>query len=85
MSKPRRRRRRSSRPKQPEPTQGRVKWFNDKKGYGFVRVSGVEEDIFVHWRSILMAGFKTLETDQEVEVVWVRRSRGLHAIECRPK
>ncbi len=38
----------------------RVKWFNDAKGYGYLRIDGHEFDIFVHYSAILNDGFKTL-------------------------
>ncbi|MCF7810390.1 cold shock domain-containing protein [bacterium] len=45
---------------------GKVKWFNDKKGFGFL---GVEngEDVFVHHSSIVSDGFRTLTEGEEVE------------------
>lgn len=59
--------------------QGSVKWFNNAKGYGFIRIDGVDEDIFVHYSSILEDGFKTLKADEEVEFVLNRGPKGLHA------
>jgi len=47
-------------------TTGRVKWFDEKKGFGFIeRESG--NDVFVHFRAIKGDGFKTLEEGQGVE------------------
>ncbi len=47
-------------------TTGRVKWFDEKKGFGFIeRESG--NDVFVHFRAIEGTGFKTLAEGQEVE------------------
>jgi len=47
-------------------TTGRVKWFDEKKGFGFIeRESG--NDVFVHFRAIQGNGFKTLEEGQTVE------------------
>jgi CspA family cold shock protein len=60
-------------------TQGSVKWFNNAKGYGFLNVDGVEEDIFVHYSSILEDGFKTLKADEDVEFELHRGPKGLHA------
>jgi CspA family cold shock protein len=45
---------------------GRVKWFNDTKGYGFIEVEG-ESDVFVHYTAIEGEGFKSLAENQLVE------------------
>lgn len=47
-------------------TTGRVKWFNEKKGFGFIEHSG-SADVFVHFRSIEGDGFKTLTDGQDVQ------------------
>ena len=57
---------------------GRVKWFNDAKGYGFIEQEG-GEDVFVHFSSIMMDGFKTLAEGQEVEFEIKSGDKGLHA------
>ena len=46
---------------------GKVKWFNAKKGYGFITPTTGGSDLFVHMSSILMEGFKTLKEGQEVD------------------
>ena len=46
--------------------QGTVKWFNAEKGYGFITVSD-GQDVFVHYSSIEMSGFRVLEEGQTVE------------------
>lgn len=57
---------------------GKVKWFNDAKGYGFIeQESG--EDVFVHFSAIQMDGFKTLREGQDVEFDVEAREKGLHA------
>ncbi|MGI8638961.1 MAG: cold-shock protein [Pyrinomonadaceae bacterium] len=47
-------------------TTGKVKWFNNAKGYGFIELPG-EQDIFVHYSSIAGDGYKTLAQGQDVE------------------
>lgn len=57
---------------------GRVKWFNEKKGYGFIeREDG--EDIFVHYTAIVGQGFRTLKQGQEVEFDIVQGPKGPQA------
>jgi CspA family cold shock protein len=57
---------------------GKVKWFNDSKGYGFIsRENG--PDVFVHHTAIVGEGFKTLAEDQEVEFEVVQGQKGLQA------
>lgn len=57
---------------------GRVKWFNDSKGYGFItRESG--PDVFVHFSAIEGDGFRTLAEEQEVEFEVVQGVKGLQA------
>ena len=57
---------------------GKVKWFNDAKGYGFIEQEG-GEDVFVHFSAITMDGFKTLAEGQEVEFEIRTGEKGLHA------
>jgi CspA family cold shock protein len=57
---------------------GRVKWFNDAKGYGFIEQEG-GEDVFVHFSAIQMDGFKTLAEGMEVEFEIRNGDKGLHA------
>ena len=45
---------------------GKVKWFNNAKGYGFITPDDGSEDLFAHFSSITMEGFKTLKQGQEV-------------------
>ncbi|HOB29134.1 MAG: cold-shock protein [Dethiobacteria bacterium] len=58
--------------------QGRVKWFNPQKGYGFIEVED-GKDVFVHYSEIQEEGFKTLEEGQEVEFEIVEGNRGPQA------
>jgi CspA family cold shock protein len=46
--------------------QGTVKWFDNKKGYGFITPEDGGSDLFVHMSGILMEGFKTLTDNQSV-------------------
>jgi CspA family cold shock protein len=48
-------------------SRGKVKWFNDSKGYGFIEQAEGEKDVFVHFSAIQMDGFRTLQEGQEVE------------------
>tara|TARA_B100000959_G_scaffold77926_1_gene82722 strand:- start:101 stop:313 length:213 start_codon:yes stop_codon:yes gene_type:complete len=50
-----------------EVKQGTVKWFNDKKGFGFIEPEGGGKDLFVHMSEIKMDGFKTLKDGQSVD------------------
>ena len=62
--------------------QGRVKWFNAEKGFGFIeRESG--NDVFVHFSAIEMDGYKTLNEGQEVEFNVVEGAKGPQAANVR--
>ncbi len=62
--------------------QGTVKWFNDAKGYGFIsQDSG--EDVFVHYSTVQMEGFKTLREGDTVEFEMERGPKGFHATEVQ--
>src|SRR2546427_11960762 len=58
---------------------GKVKWFNDAKGYGFIEQDG-GEDVFVHFSAIQMDGLKTLAEGQAVEFEVKTGDKGLHAM-----
>ncbi|MBF0502439.1 MAG: cold-shock protein [Candidatus Ozemobacteraceae bacterium] len=62
---------------------GTVKWFNETKGYGFITRANGEKDAFVHHRSIMGTGFKTLEENQEVEFEIENGPKGPQAINVR--
>lgn len=58
---------------------GRVKWFNNEKGYGFIDHSS-GEDIFVHYSAIKQDGYKTLSEGQLVDFDLIETTKGLQAI-----
>lgn len=58
--------------------QGKVKWFNEAKGYGFIEQSE-GSDIFVHYTAIEGEGFKTLKEGQQVEFEVRESDKGLQA------
>jgi len=57
---------------------GTVKWFNDSKGYGFIRQSE-GEDVFVHFTAIQADGFRTLAEGEQVEYELQESERGRQA------
>ena len=65
--------------------QGVVKWFNDKKGFGFIEPEGGGKDLFVHMSVIQMEGFKTLSDGQSVEYEEGESDRGPAAKNVVPK
>ena len=58
--------------------QGKVKWFNAEKGFGFIEVEG-QDDVFVHFSAIQGEGFKSLEEGQEVTFEIEEGARGPQA------
>ncbi len=62
-----------------KPLVGRVKWFNNQKGYGFI-VHETDPDIFVHHSAIQMEGYRTLKQDEAVQFELVTTSKGLQAV-----
>ncbi|NIQ02261.1 MAG: cold shock domain-containing protein [Nitrospinaceae bacterium] len=63
---------------------GKVKWFNESKGYGFIE-SEEGEDVFVHFSEIQAEGFKTLKEGQEVEFEKTQGKKGPQASNVIPK
>jgi CspA family cold shock protein len=58
---------------------GTVKWFNEKKGYGFIQQEGGGPDVFVHFSSIAGDGFKTLNEGDTVEFEIIQDAKGAKA------
>jgi CspA family cold shock protein len=63
---------------------GTVKWFNDKKGYGFITTEE-GKDVFVHFSAIQMDGFRTLKQDDAVEFDVEEGEKGLAAVNVTKK
>ena len=61
---------------------GKIKWFNNEKGYGFIEGEN-GEDIFVHYSAIKQDGYKTLSEGQIVEYELLETEKGLQAINVR--
>ena len=59
---------------------GKVKWFNNAKGYGFIVEDGKSEDLFAHYSAIEMDGYKTLKAGQPVKFEIIQGPKGLHAV-----
>ena len=59
---------------------GRVKWFNNEKGYGFIEYTE-KEDIFVHYSAIRQEGYKTLQEGQIVEFKLLKTVKGFQALD----
>lgn len=63
---------------------GKVKWFNNAKGYGFILAAGRDEDLFAHYSAIKMEGYKTLKAGQSVTFEVIQGPKGLHAVNIAP-
>ncbi len=62
---------------------GKVKWFNDSKGFGFIASDEGGGDLFAHHTAIQMDGYKSLKEDQRVEFDVVNGPKGLQAANIR--
>ena len=63
---------------------GKVKWFNNAKGFGFIRPDDGGEDIFAHYSTIQMDGYRTLKAGQDVDYELNAGPKGHHASSITP-
>ncbi len=63
---------------------GTVKWFNNNKGYGFVIAENSTEELFAHYSSIQMDGYKSLKAGQSVQFELKQGPKGNNAINIQP-
>lgn len=59
---------------------GIVKWFNNAKGYGFILSDDNSEELFAHYSTIIMDGYKTLKAGQQVTFDIIKGEKGSHAV-----
>jgi len=65
-------------------SRGRVKWFNNEKGYGFIEYEGLlNEDVFVHYSAIEQEGYKSLKEGEIVEFTLIETAKGNQAINVK--
>lgn len=63
---------------------GTVKWFNNNKGYGFVVAENSTEELFAHYTSIQMNGYKSLKAGQAVRFETRQGPKGMNAVNIAP-
>jgi CspA family cold shock protein len=65
-------------------SRGTVKWFNEKKGFGFITPDDGGEDLFVHYSNLATEGFRTLNEGQKVEYEPAKGRKGMEATKVKP-
>ncbi|MCG3138920.1 MAG: putative cold shock protein A [Phycisphaerae bacterium] len=63
--------------------EGTVKWFNDAKGFGFIKPTDGEQEVFVHHSDIVADGFRSLQENDRVEYDLVKGDKGPKAVNVR--
>lgn len=63
---------------------GKIKWFNDQKGFGFIADDAGGEDVFVHFSTVEMEGYKSLKEGQAVRYETEQSAKGLKATKVVP-
>lgn len=63
---------------------GKVKWFNNAKGFGFIISPEFDEDLFAHYSVIQVEGYKSLKAGQNVTFETTPGPKGTHAVNIRP-
>ena len=63
---------------------GKVKWFNNAKGFGFIVSPEYDEDLFAHYSVIFIEGYKSLKAGQQVQFDTAPGPKGTHAINIKP-
>ena len=63
--------------------EGKVKWFNENKGFGFIEVDGQDKDVFIHHSAISMQGFRTLQDGQRVSFDIEQGKKGPAAVNVK--
>jgi len=64
---------------------GKVKWFNETKGFGFITPDDGGEELFAHYSAIQTPGFKVLKENQRVAYDVIQRQKGLQASNIKPE
>ena len=72
------------RPKENIVDKGKVKWFNERKGFGFIIPESGGEDLFIHHSNIAAEGFRSLHDGQEVEFEVAQGKKGPEAVNVQP-